>query len=139
MTDKAIESKDVSNIPMLDGTNLSHWHMQVKIHLRSKDLIDICEKLVPSDASTTIVIKWSRASYEAMNLITTRVTERVFWKVVNAENIEKANQLWEKIEEQCTSKRAVNRGQVWMDGQRSFYNSNIHNYINLCRKLMMEL
>ncbi|MBW0529780.1 hypothetical protein O181_069495 [Austropuccinia psidii MF-1] len=127
MADKTIELKDISNILMLDGTKFGPWHMRMKIHLRSKDLIDICKKPVPSNASTTIANKWSKASYEAINLITTRITERVFREVVNAVTIEKANLLWEKIEEQYASKRAVNRGHVWMDWQRSFHNGNLHN------------
>ncbi|MBW0467473.1 hypothetical protein O181_007188 [Austropuccinia psidii MF-1] len=87
----------------------------------------------------TIDNKWSKASYEAINLITTRITERVFREVVNTVTIEKANLLWAKIEEQYASKRGVNRGRVWMDWKRSFYNGNLQNYINLCRKPMMEL
>ncbi|MBW0516534.1 hypothetical protein O181_056249 [Austropuccinia psidii MF-1] len=81
MTDKALEPKYISCIPILDGTNYGHWHMRMKIHLRSKELIDVCEKPVPGDASTSIINKWSRASYEAFNLITTRITERVFQEV----------------------------------------------------------
>ncbi|MBW0478454.1 hypothetical protein O181_018169 [Austropuccinia psidii MF-1] len=55
------------------------------------------------------------------------------------ETIKKANLLWAKIEDQYASKRAVNRGQVWMDWKRSFYNGNLQNYIDSCRKPMMEL
>ncbi|MBW0494470.1 hypothetical protein O181_034185 [Austropuccinia psidii MF-1] len=139
MANKTIELKDISNIPLLDGTNYGHWNMRMKIHLRSKDLINVCKKPVPSAASTTIANKWSRASFEAINLITTRVTERVFQEVVNAVTIEKDNLLWAKIEEQYASKRALNRGRVWMDWQRCFYDGNLQNYIYLCRKLMMEL
>ncbi|MBW0485993.1 hypothetical protein O181_025708 [Austropuccinia psidii MF-1] len=111
----------------------------MKIHLRSKDLINISEKPVPWDSSTTIANKWSKYSYEAINLITTKIIERVLPEVVNAVTIEKANLLWAKVKEQYTSKTAVNRGCVWMDCQRSFYNGNLQNYIDLCRKLMMEL
>ncbi|MBW0573862.1 hypothetical protein O181_113577, partial [Austropuccinia psidii MF-1] len=97
----------------------------MKIHLRSKDLIDVCEKPPPDDASTHAVNKWSKASYEAINSITTRLTERVFQEVVNVITIEKANLLWAKIEDQYAPKRAVNRGQVWMDWQRSFYDGKL--------------
>ncbi|MBW0526096.1 hypothetical protein O181_065811 [Austropuccinia psidii MF-1] len=139
MTDRLIDTKDTSNIPLLDGTNYSHWHMRLKIHLRSQELIDVCEKPPPEDVSTTTVNKWSKASYEAINLITSRLTERVFREVVNATTIEKANLLWAKIEDQYASKRAVNRGWVWMYWQRIFYDGNLQNYIDTCRKLMMEL
>ncbi|MBW0543220.1 hypothetical protein O181_082935 [Austropuccinia psidii MF-1] len=116
---------------MLDGTNFGPWHMRMKIHLRSKDLIDVCEKPVPGDASTTIAHKWSKASYEAINPITERITEGVFQEVFNAETIEKTNLLWVKIEEQYSLKRTVNRGHVWMDWQRRVYNGNLQNYIDL--------
>ncbi|MBW0576987.1 hypothetical protein O181_116702, partial [Austropuccinia psidii MF-1] len=139
MTDRLTDTKDIINIPLLDGTNYGHWHMRMKIHLRSRDLIDVCEKSPPSDISTTATTKWSKASYEAINLITTRLTERVFQEVVNTTTIEKANLLWAKIEDQYASKRAVNRGRVWMDWQLSFYDGNLQNYIDTCRKLMMEL
>ncbi|MBW0547387.1 hypothetical protein O181_087102 [Austropuccinia psidii MF-1] len=110
MTNKELELKDISNIPILDGTNFGHSHMRMKIHIRSKDLINVCKKPLPSDESTAIVNKWSRASYEAINLITTRLTERVFCEVFNAETIEKENLLLEKLKEKYALKRAVNRG-----------------------------
>ncbi|MBW0502340.1 hypothetical protein O181_042055 [Austropuccinia psidii MF-1] len=130
MAERLTDVKDLSNIPLLDGTNFGHWHMRMKIHLRSKDLIDVCEKSPPEDLSTHAVNKWSKASYEAINLITTQLTGRVFQEVVNTTTMEKANLLWAKIEDQYTSKRAVNRGRVWMDWQRSFYNGNLQNYID---------
>ncbi|MBW0466342.1 hypothetical protein O181_006057 [Austropuccinia psidii MF-1] len=89
MMEKALKSKEISNIRMLDEASFCHWHMHIKIHLRFNDLIDMCKKYVPSDASTTIFNKWSRASYEAINLITTRLTERVFCEVVNVEPLRK--------------------------------------------------
>ncbi|MBW0537710.1 hypothetical protein O181_077425 [Austropuccinia psidii MF-1] len=139
MTDRSIDTKDISNIPLLDGTNYAHWHMRMKIHLRSRDLIDVCKNSPPEDVSTTAVNKWSKASYEAKNSITTRLTESVFREVVNTMTMEKENLLWAKIEDHYASKRAVNRGRVWMDWQRIFYNGNLQTYIDTCRKLMMEL
>ncbi|MBW0465264.1 hypothetical protein O181_004979 [Austropuccinia psidii MF-1] len=99
----------------------------MKIHLRSKDHIDVCKKSPPEDASTCAGNKWSKASYEAINLITTRLTERVFQEVVNITTIEKANLLWAKIEVEYASKRVVNRGQLWINWQRSFYGGNMQN------------
>ncbi|MBW0481735.1 hypothetical protein O181_021450 [Austropuccinia psidii MF-1] len=139
MNDKPLDVKDISTIPILDGTNYGHWQMRMKIHLRSRDLLEVCEKSVPSDASTSAVNKWTRASFEAINLITTRITERVFREVINSETIENSRELWSKIAEQYASKRAVNRGRVWSDWQRCFYDGNLQNYIDTCRKLMMEL
>ncbi|MBW0479359.1 hypothetical protein O181_019074 [Austropuccinia psidii MF-1] len=92
-----------------------------------------------SDTSTSSINKWKKASFEAINLITTRITERVFREVVNSETIENSHLLWGKISEQYASKCAVNGGRVWMDWQRRFYDGNLQNYIDNCRKLMMEL
>ncbi|MBW0536135.1 hypothetical protein O181_075850 [Austropuccinia psidii MF-1] len=139
MNDKTLDIKDISTIPILDGTNYGHWQMRMKIHLRSRDLLDVCENSRSNDTSTSSINKWKKASFEAINLITTRITERVFREVVNSETIENSQLLWAKISEQYASKRAVNRGRVWMDWQRCFYDGNLQNYIDNCRKLMMEL
>ncbi|MBW0494580.1 hypothetical protein O181_034295 [Austropuccinia psidii MF-1] len=113
--------------------------MRMKIHLQSRDLLEVCEKSIAPDASTNAANKWTKASFEAISLITTRITERVFREVSNSETIENSCELWSKIAEQYASKRAVNRGRVWMDWQRCFYDGNLQNYIDTCRKLMMEL
>ncbi|MBW0588217.1 hypothetical protein O181_127932 [Austropuccinia psidii MF-1] len=43
------------------------------------------------------------------------------------------------MKDQYALKRAINRGPVLMDWKRSFYDNNLQNYIDLCKKLMMEL
>ncbi|MBW0461525.1 hypothetical protein O181_001240 [Austropuccinia psidii MF-1] len=111
----------------------------MKIHLRAKDLLDVCEKSLPGDATIPASNKWTKESYDAINIITTRISERVFLEVINSETTEKANLLWSKINEQYASKRLINRGRVWMDWQRFFYNGNLQNFIDSCRKLLMEL
>ncbi|MBW0533522.1 hypothetical protein O181_073237 [Austropuccinia psidii MF-1] len=139
MNEKLADPRDIAIIPILDGTNYGHWSLRMKIQLRSKDLLDVCEKTVPHDANTTVTNKWCKASYEAVNLITSRMSELVFQEVVNPETIEKAHLLWTKITERYASKRAVNRGRVWMDWQRVVYDGNLQNYIHNCRKMTMEL
>ncbi|MBW0579608.1 hypothetical protein O181_119323, partial [Austropuccinia psidii MF-1] len=119
MNDKSLDIKDISTICVLDGTNYGHWQMRMKIHLRSRDLLNVCKNARSNDTSTSSINKWKKASFEAINLITIRITER--------------------ISEQYASKRTVNRGQVWVDWQRCFYDGNLKNYIDNCRKLMMEL
>ncbi|MBW0495114.1 hypothetical protein O181_034829, partial [Austropuccinia psidii MF-1] len=139
MTDKTTDTKDLTNIPILDGTNFSQWNIRMKIHLRAKDLLDVCEKSLPGDATIPATNRWTKASYDAINIITSRISERVFLEVINSETTEKANLLWSKINEQYASKRAMNRGRIWMDFQRCFYNGNLQSYIDSCRKLLMEL
>ncbi|MBW0553588.1 hypothetical protein O181_093303 [Austropuccinia psidii MF-1] len=121
MNNKTLDIKDISTIPILDGTNYGHWQMRMKIQLRSRDLLDICENSWSNNTSTSCINKWKKASFEAINLNTTRITKRVFREVVNSETIENSHLLWAKISEQYASKRPVNRGRVWMDWQCCFY------------------
>ncbi|MBW0584775.1 hypothetical protein O181_124490 [Austropuccinia psidii MF-1] len=138
MTEKKSETKEI-NIPILDGTNFSQWHIHMKIHLRSKDLLDVCEKTLTEDTITTVRNKWNKASYEAISIITSSINEKVFLEVINPETTEHANLLWSKIKEQYASVCLVNRGSIWMDWERCFYNGNLQSYIDTCRKLLLEL
>ncbi|MBW0491491.1 hypothetical protein O181_031206 [Austropuccinia psidii MF-1] len=139
MNDRSLNIKDISTIPILDGTNYVHWKMRMKIHLRSRDLLKVCEKSISPDASTSAVNKWTKASFEAVNIITTKLTERVFREVINSETIENFYELWSKIAKQYASKREVNEGRVWMDWQQCFYHGNLQNYIDTFQKLIMDL
>ncbi|MBW0582025.1 hypothetical protein O181_121740 [Austropuccinia psidii MF-1] len=139
MNQKLGDPRDIAIIPILDGTNYGHWSLRMKIQLRSKDLLDVCEKTVPHNTKTTITNKWCKASYKAVNLITSRMSELVFQEVVNPETIKKAYLLWTKITDRYASKRAVNRGRVWMDWQRVVYDGNLQNYIHNCCKMAIEL
>ncbi|MBW0499050.1 hypothetical protein O181_038765 [Austropuccinia psidii MF-1] len=139
MNNKTFDIKDISTIPVLDGTNYVDWKMRMKIHLRSRELLDICENSQSNNTSTSSVNTWKTESFEAINLITIRITKRVFGEVVNSETIENSHSLWIKISEQYASKRTVNRGRVWMDWQCCFHDGNLQNYIDNCGKLMMEL
>ncbi|MBW0496023.1 hypothetical protein O181_035738 [Austropuccinia psidii MF-1] len=139
MTDKIPDSKDSTNIPILDGTNFSQWYIQMKIHLCDEDLLDVCEKSHPGDATVPATNKWTKASYDALNIIISRISECVFLEVINSETTEKENLLWSKINEQYALKRGIKRGRTRMDWQKCFYNGNLQNYIDSCRKLLMEL
>ncbi|MBW0488787.1 hypothetical protein O181_028502 [Austropuccinia psidii MF-1] len=139
MNTKQTEVRELSNIPLLDGNNYSHWYLRIKIHPRSKDLIKVCEKPLAPDASIPVTNKWYNSSYEAINIITSNINKRVFREVVNNETSEKANILWAKLNKQYASRRAVNRGRLRMDWQRTFYSGNFQSYIDSCRKMMMKL
>ncbi|MBW0551789.1 hypothetical protein O181_091504 [Austropuccinia psidii MF-1] len=102
MLEKSTETKEL-NIPTLDGSNYSQWHIRMKIHLQSKDLLDVCEKPLSEDANTTAASKWKKASHEAINIIISRISDRVFLEVVNPTTTEKADLLWSKIKNQYAS------------------------------------
>ncbi|MBW0510199.1 hypothetical protein O181_049914 [Austropuccinia psidii MF-1] len=139
MNEKPLKIKEISNIPILDGTNYGYWKMRMKIYLRSGDLLDICEKFRTNEASTSSSNWWTKASFDSINVVTSRITERVFREIINSETIKNSHLLWSKTSEQYASQRAVNRGRVWMNWQRCFFDGNLQNYVDNFRKLMMEL
>ncbi|MBW0511744.1 hypothetical protein O181_051459 [Austropuccinia psidii MF-1] len=99
----------------------------------------MCEKSLPGDATIPATNRWMKAIYDAINIITNKISERVFLEFINLETTERENLLWYKINEQYTSKRAMNRGRSWMDFQRCFYNGNLQSYIDSYITLLMEL
>ncbi|MBW0512554.1 hypothetical protein O181_052269 [Austropuccinia psidii MF-1] len=94
MTTKSPDSKDTSSIPMLDGSSFSRWSARMKAHLRSSDLLEVCEHPPGEGASTITINRWTKASYESVNAILSRINERVFLKLINSETSEKDNLLW---------------------------------------------
>ncbi|MBW0482457.1 hypothetical protein O181_022172 [Austropuccinia psidii MF-1] len=79
--------QDISSVPILTGTNFSEWYGRITILLQSKDLLDVCEKSLDPEASTTLSNKWKKLSYEAVNIIASRVSNQVFLECVNQETI----------------------------------------------------
>ncbi|MBW0541142.1 hypothetical protein O181_080857 [Austropuccinia psidii MF-1] len=68
MADRTYD-KDTSNIPVLDNTNESEWNLWMMFHLRSKDLLDVCEKPLEAGSTPTTLNKYTKASHEAINII----------------------------------------------------------------------
>ncbi|MBW0515028.1 hypothetical protein O181_054743, partial [Austropuccinia psidii MF-1] len=108
-------------------------------HLRSKDLLEICEKPLEEGSTPTTFNKYTKESHEAINIIASRLSHIVFLEVINKETKENAHLLWTKINNQYYSERAINRGRVWMDWICSHYHGNLQDYINSCRKMNLEL
>ncbi|MBW0535336.1 hypothetical protein O181_075051 [Austropuccinia psidii MF-1] len=103
-----------------------------------KDLLQVCKNSLPTNATTPITNKWNKANSEAISIISSRVSHRVFIEVVK-KFCTNAQQLWTKLEEQYASKKAINRARVWMQWLRSWYDGNLQNYIDNSRILMMSL
>ncbi|MBW0465783.1 hypothetical protein O181_005498 [Austropuccinia psidii MF-1] len=108
-------------------------------HLRSKDLLDVCEKLLATGSTPTTINKYTKASHEAINIIASRISHVVFLEVINQETKHNAHLLWTKINNEYVLKRAINRGRVWMDWIWFNYHGDLQDYINSFRKLKREL
>ncbi|MBW0499865.1 hypothetical protein O181_039580 [Austropuccinia psidii MF-1] len=131
--------KETTSIPILKGTNYSKWYLRTCFLLCSKDLLEVCEKAIGQDATPSAVNQWTKSSFEAITTITSQINHCVFLEVINSETSDKANLLWSKINEQYTSKRAMNKGRVWINWQKANYSGNLHQYIEETRKFLLEL
>ncbi|MBW0495929.1 hypothetical protein O181_035644 [Austropuccinia psidii MF-1] len=105
------------------------WYLRMCFLLCSKDLLDVCEKAIGQDATPSTINQWTKLSFEAITTITSRINCRVFLEVINTETSDKANILWSKINKQYASKRAMNKGCVWMNWQKANESGNINQYI----------
>ncbi|MBW0461542.1 hypothetical protein O181_001257 [Austropuccinia psidii MF-1] len=85
------------------------------IHLWSKEHLYVLKRPLGSDERIPERIKWNKASYEAVNIITSHICPQVFIEVIKPKNIKNSHLLCSKINKEYASRRAVNRGQVWMD------------------------
>ncbi|MBW0535534.1 hypothetical protein O181_075249 [Austropuccinia psidii MF-1] len=139
MSDKNNEIKDSNNIPILDGLNYSEWYRRTCIYLRSKDLLDVCLRKVPADATPAVVNKWNKSSSEAIGFISSKIDPSVFIEVMDNETMEDANLLWERINEQYASKTAINQGGVVMDWVAIAYKGNLDDFIKKCHKALVDL
>ncbi|MBW0538054.1 hypothetical protein O181_077769 [Austropuccinia psidii MF-1] len=139
MTNKLLEAKDSSNIPVLNGLNHSEWYRRIKIFLQSKELLDVCINQVDNDANTTFKKKWTKASSDAIILISSKLDPTIFSEVVDDETIDDAYLLWNKINNQYASKTAINRGRVVMDWEAISYRGNLDEFIIKCRKAMIDM
>ncbi|MBW0502748.1 hypothetical protein O181_042463 [Austropuccinia psidii MF-1] len=138
-SDNITDNKDTISIPVLDGSNYGHWSLRMKIHLRSRDLLEVCEKPIAEEATPSAVNKCTKACYDSIDIITTRINEKGFREVVNEETYANAYLLKSKITDQYASNCAVNRGRVCMEWQCFIFYGNPKNYIEDCRKITMEL
>ncbi|MBW0525868.1 hypothetical protein O181_065583 [Austropuccinia psidii MF-1] len=111
----------------------------MRLLLRSKDLLDVCEKAPSANVTTPSANKWNKAGYNKINPITSKVNHCVFLAIANSETSDNAHLLWTKIKDQYTSKKVLKKGQVWVNWQESDYNHNQQVHIDKLKKLLLEL
>ncbi|MBW0579332.1 hypothetical protein O181_119047 [Austropuccinia psidii MF-1] len=97
MSDKNNETKDSSKIPILNRLNYSERYGCTCIYFKSKDLLDICLRQAPANATPTSVNKWNKSSCEAISFISSKIYPSVFIEVMDNDTMEDANLLWKII------------------------------------------
>ncbi|MBW0486120.1 hypothetical protein O181_025835 [Austropuccinia psidii MF-1] len=108
MTDNNVE-KDILTSPILDSTNYSEWGVKMTMLLQSKELLDICEKEPEPGVSAAATNRWTKVSYNAVNLITSCVSNKVFIEVIKLKT-KNSYLLWTKLKDKYASKKATNQG-----------------------------
>ncbi|MBW0491124.1 hypothetical protein O181_030839 [Austropuccinia psidii MF-1] len=107
--------------------------------LRSKELLDVCQNSIGQDATPVSRNRWNKLSFEAINLITSRINQRVFLEVVRHETSDKADLLWTSINKHYASKRNMNKGRVCINWQKLNYTGHLQLYINNTQKFLLDL
>ncbi|MBW0526090.1 hypothetical protein O181_065805, partial [Austropuccinia psidii MF-1] len=105
----------------------------------SRELLDVCKNPIGKDATPASRNRWNKLGFEAINLITSRINQRVFLEVVHPQASDKADLLWTCINEHYASKSNMNNGRVWMNWQKLSYTGNLQLYINNKQKLLLDL
>ncbi|MBW0566516.1 hypothetical protein O181_106231 [Austropuccinia psidii MF-1] len=131
--------KENTSILILGGTNYSEWYLRMRFLLGSKEPLELCEKATGQDETPSAVNWGTKSSFEAITTITSRINQRVFLGVINSDTSDKVNLLWSKINKQYAFKRAMIKGQVWMNWKKANYSGNLHQYIDKTQKLLLEL
>ncbi|MBW0552242.1 hypothetical protein O181_091957 [Austropuccinia psidii MF-1] len=124
---------------ILDRFNYSDWYRRTHIYLKSKDLLNVCLRQVPADATPAAVNKWNKSSCKAIRFIFIKIDPLVFIEVIDDETMEDENLLWERINERYASKTAINSGRVVMDWVPIAYKGNIDDFIKKCHKALVDL
>ncbi|MBW0496565.1 hypothetical protein O181_036280 [Austropuccinia psidii MF-1] len=115
---------EAASIQILDSTNYGKWNPCMTILLLSRELLEVCEKDLPFDATTTARNKWKKASFDAFSLIYSEFSHMIFIEVVKHYS-KNSHLLWANLEERYALKKAINRGRVWMQWLKSTYNENL--------------
>ncbi|MBW0535429.1 hypothetical protein O181_075144, partial [Austropuccinia psidii MF-1] len=134
-----ISKKEYSFIPILDSSNFSEWHGRMTILLKSKELMEVCENQLEHGATTTATNKWNKLSSEAVNIISSRISPRMFLDAIKNGATKNSYLLWSKINEQYASKKPANRGQVWMKWVSLTFKGDLQEYIDNSKRAMLEL
>ncbi|MBW0540859.1 hypothetical protein O181_080574 [Austropuccinia psidii MF-1] len=136
--DKVIH-RDTNNIPILDGSNYTLWHIKMNIELRARRLYTVCTSQVPENATPEALEKWNLANDEAVSLISNKLHHNVFISIVDSRTVCSANSLWTKIHSKFAPQTFVNKGRVWLRWECLKFNGNIKEYIENCQTLLLDI
>ena len=136
--DKIIH-RELNNIPILDGSNYTLWHIKMNIELCAWCLYSVCTNQAPDDSTPESLEKWNLASDEAVSLISNKLDHNVFISVVDSHTVCSANSLWSKIHSKFAPQTFINKGRIWLRWECLKFNGNIEEYIEKCQTLLLDI
>jgi hypothetical protein len=133
--------KSESLLPILNTNNYSSWYGRMKVHLRGKDLWNICITCLPIEPapSSTAVAKHSKAMNEAISIIIPRLNARCYRECVNSITMDDSFLLWEQLADQYASHSVINQGRVFMSYAALNYHGDFQKYIDATRKSLIDM
>jgi transposase InsO family protein len=141
MTDKIETTIKTDYLPILDGTNYTNWSGRMKVHLRGKELWDVCTlglvTIGPLPPSSKEKAKFKKANNKAIAIIIPHLNARCYNEVVNKNAINEAALLWAAISAQYALHSVVNCGRVYMNWSNLSYKGDLQEYIDkTCSSLL---
>ncbi|MBW0523148.1 hypothetical protein O181_062863 [Austropuccinia psidii MF-1] len=136
--DKVIH-RDTNNIPILDGSNYTLWHIKMNIEPCARRLYTVCTSQVPENATPEALEKWNLANNKAVSLISNKLHHNVFISIVESRTVCSANSFWTKIHSKFAPQTFVNKGRVWLRWECLKFNGNIKEYIENCQTLLLDI
>jgi hypothetical protein len=133
--------KTESLLPILNADNYSSWYGRMKVHLRGKDLWNVCVTRLPVEPapSSTAVTKHTKAMNEAIAIIIPRLNSRCYRECVNPLTMDDSFLLWEQIADQYASHSVINQGRVFMSYAALNYDGDLQKYIDSTRKSLIDM
>jgi hypothetical protein len=139
MANKTETTLKAGYLPILDGTNYTNWSGRIKVHLRRKELWNVCTVPMNPLATSEEKEKYNKSNFEAIAIIIPRLNTSCYNEVVNKETIDVSTLLWKKITNQYASHSVVNRGRVFMRWSNMMYDGNLQEYIDKTRSSLLDI
>ncbi|MBW0495077.1 hypothetical protein O181_034792 [Austropuccinia psidii MF-1] len=105
---------NISHVPVLDGQNYPLWSILIDIELSARGLWDVCSSELCPTTDASVINNWNQLSFEAVQLILSRLHPEIIVTGVNANTVENTKLLWTKIHEKFASQKVTNRGRTWV-------------------------
>ncbi|MBW0531561.1 hypothetical protein O181_071276 [Austropuccinia psidii MF-1] len=109
--DKIIH-REPNNIPILDGSNYTLWHIKMNIELCAQRLHSVCTNQAPSYSTPELLEKWNLANDEVVSLISNKIDHNVLISVLDSHTVCSAHSLWSKIHSEFAPQTFINKGRI---------------------------